>query len=91
MIDIILSLIVGIFLGYLIKLNKSQKILLERSYIVVIFLLILFMGLAIGLNELIFQNLLKIGGYATLFSIFTIVGSIAGVIILEKTKIMRLR
>ena len=91
MIDIILSLIGGIIIGCLIKLEESQKILLERSYTVVIFLLILFMGLAIGLNKSIFQNLLKIGGYAILFSIFTIIGSIAGVIILEKTKITRLK
>lgn len=90
-IDIISSLILGVIIGYLIKLNKYQKILLEKSYTVVIFLLILFMGLAIGFNELIFQNLLKIGGYAILFSIFTIIGSIAGVIILEKTKIISLK
>ncbi|HUW71682.1 MAG TPA: LysO family transporter [Candidatus Humimicrobiaceae bacterium] len=91
MIDIILSLIGGIIIGCLIKLKESQKILLERSYTVVIFLLIFFMGLAVGLNKSIFQNLPKIGGYAILFSIFTIIGSIAGVIILEKTKITRLK
>ena len=91
MIDIILSLIGGIIIGCLIKLKESQRILLERSYTVVIFLLIFFMGLAIGLNKSISQDLLKIGGYAILFSIFTIIGSIAGVIILEKTKITRLK
>lgn len=87
MMDVILSLVVGFIIGYIIKIKHSQRILLERSYNIVIFLLILFMGLAIGLNESIFQNLLKIGVYATLFSIFTIIGSIIGVIILEKTKI----
>ena len=84
MIEIIISLVVGIIIGHLIKLNRSHKILLEKSYTLIIFLLILFMGLIIGINKSIFQNLYTIGLYAILFSIFTIIGSIIGIIILEK-------
>ena len=85
MIDIILSLIVGIAAGRLIKLTGSQKMTLQKSYTVVIMLLILFMGIEIGLNKSIFQHMSTIGGYAVLFSVVTITGSILGVLILERT------
>jgi len=87
MLDIVLSLIIGIILGRLIKL--PNKILVEKSYTAVVFLLILSMGLSIGSNHSIFENLPKFGWYATLFSMFTITGSIAGIMILEKTKMVR--
>ena len=89
MLNIMLSLVAGTIVGYLIKLNISQKKLLENGYTLVIFLLILFMGVSIGANKSILQDLPKIGGYAVVISFCTVAGSIIGVMILEKTSVIK--
>ncbi len=89
MLDIALSLLVGICIGRWIKL--PNKTLIEKSYTAIVFLLILSMGLSIGSNHSIFENLPKFGWYAILFSIFTIAGSIAGILILEKASMVKIK
>jgi len=89
MIYIVSSLLLGIFFGYILKLNKKHSLILEKVYTILILFLIFFMGFAIGLNDTIFNNIHKIGLFSVMFAIFTIAGSIIGVFILEKAKIFK--
>ena len=82
MIEIILSLILGISIGWFFKIQNIK--LIEKSYTLVIYLLILFMGISIGSNRTIFENISLIGGYALSFAVVGIIGSIAGIIVLNK-------
>ncbi|MDD9954208.1 MAG: LysO family transporter [Candidatus Woesearchaeota archaeon] len=84
MIDIVLALVLGIGLGWFLQLSKQQRIRLEQTYTVVVLLLIFFMGVLIGANEQVVQNLPVYGGYALLFALCTISGSVLGVLVLRR-------
>ncbi|MBU7025105.1 MAG: LysO family transporter [Theionarchaea archaeon] len=88
MIDIILSLVCGIIMGRILPLKEPQKNLIQKVYTVVIFLLILFMGLQIGMNKLIIQNLSTIGVYAASFAVVTITGSVLAVVAMERIRVI---
>lgn len=88
MIDIILSLVFGIIMGRIIPLKETHKILIQKGYTAVIFLLILFMGLQIGMNKSIIGNLSTIGVYAALFAVITITGSVLAVVAIERTRVI---
>ncbi|MEK6963837.1 MAG: LysO family transporter [Nanoarchaeota archaeon] len=90
MIEVILALTGGLVFGYFITLKPHQKRLLEQSYTTVIFLLLLSMGIAIGLNQTLLSNGSTLGFYALLFALVTILGSIVCCMILEKTKVIQL-
>lgn len=90
MIEVIAALIGGLVLGYFVTLNPNQKKLLEQGYTLVIFLLLLSMGIAIGLNQALLSNWSRLGLYALLFALVTVLGSLACCRILEKTKVIQL-
>ncbi|MBU7015653.1 MAG: LysO family transporter [Theionarchaea archaeon] len=88
MIDIILSLVCGIIIGRILPLKESHKTLIQKGYTAVIFLLILFMGLQIGMNKSIIENLSTIGVHAALFAVVTISGSVLAVMAIERARVM---
>jgi uncharacterized membrane protein YbjE (DUF340 family) len=88
MIDIILSLVCGIIMGRILPLKEPQKVLIQKAYTAVIFLLILFMGLQIGMNKLLIGNLSTIGVYAASFAVVTITGSVLAVVAVERMRVI---
>jgi uncharacterized membrane protein YbjE (DUF340 family) len=61
---------------------------LQKAYTAVIFLLILFMGLQIGMNKLLIGNLSTIGVYAASFAVVTITGSVLAVVAVERMRVI---
>jgi uncharacterized membrane protein YbjE (DUF340 family) len=88
MMDIILSLVCGIIMGRILPLKEPQKNLIQKVYTAVIFLLILFMGLQIGMNKSIIGNLSTLGGYAVSFAVVTITGSVLAVVAVERMRVI---
>ena len=74
MFTIISIMFIGIGIGYLLRnLRFLQKI--EKSISFTIFLLLFILGLSIGSNNLIINNLWKFGWQAGVLAILSILGS----------------
>lgn len=76
MIYIVLSLIAGFFVGY--KSNLTEKMVKINSKIqtLCLVLLIFVMGMGIGMNKEVLNNLSTLGLKAILFAVITSAGSV---------------
>lgn len=81
--EIIIALILGIIVGYFIKLNKKQKAFNGKLQQLGVVFLLFSMGASIGANENIIADLAKIGIKAFSYAAFTILGSIVLVFLLS--------
>lgn len=69
-------LFLGLFIGYIFrKKNKIDKIL-DKLIMGAIFLLLFFIGVDVGSNKLIINNLHKIGLNAVILTIGAVIGTI---------------
>ncbi|MDA3890142.1 MAG: LysO family transporter [Salinivirgaceae bacterium] len=76
MLTVILIMLAGIVLGYFLR-SKPQLIkVLNKSTIWVIFILLLFMGVSVGSNSEVVNNLDTIGLRGLQLAIVTILGSV---------------
>lgn len=75
MFTVISVIVAGVVAGYLFKrVAFLQKV--EKSISWTVLLLLFVMGVSIGSNPLIVDNLWNFGGQAALFALLTIVGSL---------------
>ena len=75
MFTVISMMLVGIVAGYLFKLvSFLQRV--EKSISWTIFLLLFVMGISVGSNPMIVDNLWRFGGQAAIFAVCTITGSV---------------
>lgn len=75
--ETLLFLAIGVIIGIAIKKKQDRKILVEKSITIMIWILLLLLGMSIGANQDIIQNIHIIGGKALLLSVGGIIGSIA--------------
>ena len=73
---VIILFLAGIFLGYFLKSNKKIKKYIDILTNWSIYLLLFLLGISVGNNETIIQNIGKLGIQALLITVFAMVGSI---------------
>ena len=72
---VISVILLGVIVGYIFRnISFFQKV--EKSISWTIFLLLFVLGLSIGSNPLIVENLWSFGGQAIVFALLTITGSL---------------
>ncbi|SRR6056297_1862983 len=76
MIKVVLIMTAGILVGYLLRSKKRLILGSEKMTIWAIYLLLFLLGVAIGSDERIVQNLPKLGWEAFLLTIGGVAGSI---------------
>lgn len=76
MITVLLIMIAGIAFGWLIQKRKKVVKFINSSIIWIIFLLLFFMGIAVGGNPEIMQNLPTIGLKGLILSVAAVLGSV---------------
>jgi uncharacterized membrane protein YbjE (DUF340 family) len=76
MLFIIISLIAGIVFGYIFRKKLKFIKILDKSSGYIIFFLLFFLGLSVGINEKIIKNIGYLGIKAVLISAGAIAGSI---------------
>lgn len=76
MITVLVVMLAGIFLGFF--LNRFPKTIEVNNRLIsgAIYLLLFLLGISVGLNKTIMQNLAKIGGQALIISLGAIAGSV---------------
>ena len=76
MITVLILMFLGMVIGHFIK-NKEKVVKINDKLILyAIFLLLFFLGILVGNNDQIMNNLGSIGIHAFIISIFAILGSI---------------
>ncbi|MBR8535945.1 LysO family transporter [Carboxylicivirga mesophila] len=75
--ETLLFLCGGVLLGYLFRKRKELRAGVEKSITVMIWLLLLFLGIAIGANQQVIENIHVIGTKAMVLTFGGIAGSIA--------------
>lgn len=82
MVTVLLIMIVGFLLGWVIQKQKQVVMGINRSIIWIIFILLFFMGISVGSNPEIMQNLSTIGLKGLVLSVAAVLGSVilAGVV-----------
>jgi uncharacterized membrane protein YbjE (DUF340 family) len=76
MITVLLLMLAGIFIGFLIHHNPGIIRVNEKLITWAIYLLLFLLGISVGLNKTIVQNLNKIGLQAIIITIGAISGSV---------------
>ncbi|UCB44411.1 MAG: LysO family transporter [Spirochaetota bacterium] len=76
MIYVTISLLLGIGIGFLLKKRKTLLSTIDRLTPGIIFALLFFLGISLGMNEKVIANISKLGLYALLISAGGIAGSI---------------
>jgi uncharacterized membrane protein YbjE (DUF340 family) len=76
MIYIVLSLVVGFFVGYKSNINEKMVKMNSRIQTLCLVLLIFVMGMGIGMNKEVLNNLSTLGLKAILFAVITSAGSV---------------
>ena len=76
MITVLLVMLAGIAIGYVI--NRFPKVIRVNDKLIswAIYLLLLLLGISVGLNQTIIQNLDKIGLQAAIITLGAITGSV---------------
>ncbi len=72
-------LFLGLFLGFVLQKKKNIEKITDKLIMISIFLLLFFIGIDVGSNELIIKNLPIIGFNALILTL----GAIAGTILLS--------
>lgn len=81
---LIISLLLGCLIGYLFNLSKKTLKINSSLQLVIIFILLFSMGLSIGINPKILNNLDTIGLSSLIFALLTTVFSIVFVFFIGK-------
>jgi uncharacterized membrane protein YbjE (DUF340 family) len=81
---IITSLLAGGLTGYLFRNIKKFNFTAEKISNLLIYVLLFFMGLSVGVNPEIMNNLKNLGITAIIIAVFTISGSIIFAFLSEK-------
>ena len=83
MLKVITIMFIGIGIGYLFRniklIQKSSKLI---SF--VIFALLFLLGIAVGANDTIINNLSKLGGEAILIALLGTLGSVLGALVISR-------
>lgn len=74
---IVLVLLIGMVGGFILRGRKRTLKILDRGMTAVIFILLFFLGLAFGSNEMLVKNFGRVGFTSALFSIGSVIGSVA--------------
>lgn len=83
MLKVITIMFIGIGIGYLFrKISFVQK--LPKLISTVIILLLFLLGIAVGSNDTIVNNLTKLGGEALLIAILGTLGSVLGALLISR-------
>ena len=77
-------ILVGIVTGVLIEKNKKLVILSGNLLFISIYLLLFFLGISIGKNQILINGFLKIGFKSFIIAMFGILGSITSAYIFER-------
>ncbi|MEA1975297.1 MAG: LysO family transporter [Bacillota bacterium] len=88
--SLVISLVIGITIGLFIKLNKKILNINSKIQIVILFSLLFFMGVSLGINPEILSNLKQIGIASFLFATFTVLLSIGFTYVFHKLLIKEL-
>ncbi len=67
----------GILIGFLLRQKKKMRDIVEQSITVMIWVLLLLLGISIGTNEQVINNIHVIGSKALVITVGGIAGSIA--------------
>jgi len=67
----------GILLGFLLRTKNNWRGAVDKSITVMIWVLLLFLGISIGANQQVIDNIHVIGGKAMVLTLGGIAGSIA--------------
>jgi uncharacterized membrane protein YbjE (DUF340 family) len=81
---IIISLVAGGVAGYLFRKIKRFNYITEKTTSWLIYILLFFMGLSVGVNPEIMNNLKNLGFTALIIAVFTICGSVLFAFLSEK-------
>ncbi|MCK4921089.1 MAG: LysO family transporter [Bacteroidales bacterium] len=73
---IIILMLIGVLAGFLFSGVKYFNVFSERATSYIIYFLLFFMGLSVGTNKEIMNNIQNIGFQALIITIFSIAGSI---------------
>jgi uncharacterized membrane protein YbjE (DUF340 family) len=66
----------GMVTGYFIRTKVAMVKRINKTALAIIFLLLFFMGVAVGQNQLIMQNLGNIGFKGIVLTFFCVIGSL---------------
>lgn len=83
--SLIISIVLGILIGMLIKLPKKLVSSLTVIQTSCLLFMLFFMGIKIGIDKSILQNLGVIGGKAIILAVASIIGSVLLVIPISKS------
>ncbi|MDR0661233.1 MAG: lysine exporter LysO family protein [Prevotellaceae bacterium] len=76
MIEVILFLVLGILLGYFVRKKQRFLSISNRLVSISIYALLFLLGVALGTNSDLLRQLPKLGGYAFVLAVLSILGSI---------------
>lgn len=76
MVEVIAFLTLGIILGYFVRKKLKFLSLSNRLVSISIYALLFLLGVALGTNDEILVQLPKLGGYAFILAVLSIIGSI---------------
>lgn len=83
---IILIFLAGIGLGYLSRSIRNLNLFSGRISFLLVFLLLFSLGLSVGMNNIIIDNLVMIGLQSLTIAIFAISGSVILLLIFSKLR-----
>ena len=81
---IILIFLVGVLAGFILKKNKKLIYLADNFVIYIVYLLIFFLGISVGSNTKILDNLSNLGLTAFIISLFALMGTLVFSYLLKK-------
>lgn len=84
MITVLLIMLSGMGIGYLIRNRTMLKKINDKLTMYAIYLLLLLLGLAVGCDNKIMQQLIEIGWISLFFALACISGSIAVMMLVNK-------
>ena len=76
MIEVIVFLALGIVLGYFVRKKPRFIAASNRLVSISIYALLFLLGVALGTNDDVLEQLPKLGGYAFVLAVLSIIGSI---------------
>ena len=77
MILLLSVLFIGLFIGFLLRKNKNIDKPIDIIIMISIYGLLFFIGISVGSNDLIINNLAKIGLNAFILTLAAVIGTIA--------------
>ncbi|MDY0199425.1 MAG: LysO family transporter [Bacteroidales bacterium] len=76
MFTVLIVMVVGVFFGYFFRTRKKMVKFADKFTMWAIYLLLFLLGIAVGANEIIMNNLPKLGFKALVVSLGGIAGSV---------------